>query len=137
MNVTILVFSPSGHTFAIMKNLKDELTKRDLQVQLLNLTGVEELNKDDLLKKYLEDNVVAPQSAYQLVHHMTASWFLKTPKIQQTISNDGKAYDTNHFEYFPQPLQDSIKLHDWVKYNISYYSTDTCIQFHNNNWGHQ
>ncbi len=58
MKALIMVFSPGGNTLKTAKMLEDELDKRMVEAQILDLTGKGQLFKDRNFREYL-DNAVA------------------------------------------------------------------------------
>ena len=58
MRVCILVFSPSGHTHSISKELRDRLVRQGAEVQLLNLTCKIRDMETAGISAYLEESVL-------------------------------------------------------------------------------
>ncbi|ADK82603.1 EFR1 family ferrodoxin [Sediminispirochaeta smaragdinae] len=54
MNVSILVFSPSGHTLKVAKNIEKAFKEKDNTVRLINITGKPEFLYGEHIKEALE-----------------------------------------------------------------------------------
>lgn len=57
MKVSIIVFSPTGNTLKVGRMLSDRLSERQVEVQLLDITGEGELFRERDFKGYLRDSV--------------------------------------------------------------------------------
>lgn len=78
MKVTIIVFSPSGNTAGIASLLQQRFERRDVAVQLLNITGNPQFFKEGDIVRFLRENVDehdllcigGPVYAHHLQYHM-------------------------------------------------------------------
>lgn len=57
MKVCIILFSPSGHTRTVAEQLRKELTNKAVKTQLLDVTGVNEIQNENKISRYLEKHV--------------------------------------------------------------------------------
>ena len=58
MRVCSIVFSPSGHTLDVAERMKQVMEKRYMTVQLINITGEQQIFKENKLREYLEAKVM-------------------------------------------------------------------------------
>ncbi|MCD4697451.1 MAG: EFR1 family ferrodoxin [Bacteroidales bacterium] len=57
MNVTIIVFSPTGNTLKVAKKIKEQ-AKKEINVQILDISGEKEIFLEKNIKSFLEKNVL-------------------------------------------------------------------------------
>lgn len=99
MKIAIIQFSPSGNTFKVSELIKRELEQRNLEVQLLDITGKKEFFIEKNIQKFLADNVG-----------------------KHDVLLIGSPVYANHLQYHVQDLITSLpKPNDiWGKYAIPY-----------------
>ncbi len=57
MKISIIVFSPSGHTLKVSQLFKQEFEKKDIKVQLINITKNQNYLYSNNMKQYLEEEL--------------------------------------------------------------------------------
>ena len=99
MKITIIQFSPSRNTFKVSELIKRELEQRNLEVQLIDITGKKEIFIKNNIQKFLAENV-----------------------IKHDILLIGGPVYANHLQYHVQDLIKALpKPNDiWGKYAIPY-----------------